>query len=151
MLYDSLYIEKDLFRGGYLSYFCEICQRDADIHHIVHRYEGGLDFNLNYKYLCPNHHRGKNGPHKDKFIDLKYKLEMQKALELILNKEYYTLNEIHEILNVKKNQLKKMSKNLKLHKEGFSSKDIIFELMGRKKYSEEYIEDLLIEELLLNS
>lgn len=140
-----------MFRGDYLSYFCEICQREGDIHHIIHRSEGGLDFDLNYKYLCPTHHRGKKGPHKDKFIDLKYKLEMQQKLELTLNKAYYSLNEIYEILHIKKNQLKKMSKNLKLYKEGYSSTDIIFELMGRKQYSKEYIEDLIMEELLLHS
>lgn len=134
-----------------MSYCCNICKKDADIHHIVHRSEGGLDFELNYKYLCPYHHRGKKGPHKDKFVDLKYKLEMQQKLELILTKDYYTLDEIHTLLHIKKNQLKKLSKNLKLYKEGYLKKDIIFELMGRKIYSEEYIEDLLIEELLLNS
>lgn len=134
-----------------MSYCCEICQKEGDIHHVVHRSEGGLDFDLNYKYLCPTHHRGKNGPHKDKFVDLKYKLEMQQKLELLLNKSYYSLNEIYAILHIKKNQLKKISKNLKLYKEGYSSVDIIFELMGRKRYSKEYIEDLLIEELLLNS
>lgn len=134
-----------------MSYCCEICEKDADIHHIIHRSEGGLDFKLNYKYLCPYHHRGKKGPHKDKFIDLKYKLEMQQRLELILNKNYYTLEEIYSTLHIKRNQLKKLSKNLKLHKEGYYRKDIIFELMGRKVYSEEYIEDLVIEELFSHS
>lgn len=139
-----------LFRGDYLSYSCEICQKEGDVHHIVHRSEGGLDFELNYKYLCPNHHRGKNGPHKDKFTDLKYKLEMQTKLELTLKKEFYSLKEIYELLHIKKNQLKRISKNLRLYKEGYLSKDIIFELMGRKKYSKEYIEDLILEELLLH-
>lgn len=146
-----VYIYILLFRGDYLSYFCEICRKEGDIHHIVHRSEGGLDFELNYKYLCPNHHRGKNGPHKDKFVDLKYKLEMQIILESTLKKEFYSLNEVYELIHIKKNQLKRLSKNLKLYKEGYLSKDIIFELMGRKKYSKEYIEDLLIEELLLHS
>lgn len=146
-----VYIYILLFRGDYLSYSCEICRKEGDIHHIVHRSEGGLDFELNYKYLCPNHHRGKNGPHKDKFVDLKYKLEMQIILESTLKKEFYSLNEVYELIHIKKNQLKRLSKNLKLYKEGYLSKDIIFELMGRKKYSKEYIEDLLIEELLLHS
>ena len=72
---------------------------------------------------------------------------MQIALESTLKKEFYSLDEIYELTHIKKNQLKKLSKNLKLYKEGYMSKDIIFELMGRKKYSKEYIEDLLIEEL----
>ncbi len=37
-----------------MSYYCEICGDYADVHHIVHRSEGGLDFKLNYKYLCKN-------------------------------------------------------------------------------------------------
>ena len=72
---------------------------------------------------------------------------MQIALESTLKKEFYSLDEIYELTRIKKNQLKKLSKNLKLYKEGYMSRDIIFELMGRKKYSKEYIEDLLIEEL----
>ena len=49
-----------------MSYYCEICGDYADVHHIVHRSEGGLDFKLNYKYLCKKHHRSKLGPHRDK-------------------------------------------------------------------------------------
>ena len=60
-----------------MSYYCEICGDYADVHHIVHRSEGGLDFKLNYKYLCKKHHRSKLGPHRDKVVDLNYKLEMQ--------------------------------------------------------------------------
>ena len=62
---------------------CEICNAPADIHHIVHRSEGGLDIKLNYKYLCPQHHRGKSGPHHSKEVDLKYKLELQNKLFFI--------------------------------------------------------------------
>ena len=58
-----------------MSYYCEICGDYADVHHIVHRSEGGLDFKLNYKYLCKKHHRSKIGPHRDKVVDLNYKLE----------------------------------------------------------------------------
>ena len=57
-------------------FFCEICNKPADIHHIVHRSEGGLDIEINYKYLCNEHHRGKNGPHHSIEIDLKYKLDI---------------------------------------------------------------------------
>ena len=30
-------------------FFCEICHEKADIHHIVHRHEGGFDIEINYK------------------------------------------------------------------------------------------------------
>lgn len=35
-------------------------------HHIVFKSQGGLDFDLNYKYLDSNSHRGNLGPHKNK-------------------------------------------------------------------------------------
>lgn len=133
-----------------MDYFCEICGKKADIHHIVHKCDGGLDFTLNYKYLCPQHHRGKSGPHRDKFVDLNYKLEMQNKLRALFTKRYYSLDNLSSLLNINKNTLKRITKKLKLYKEGYLSEDIIFELMGCKIYSEEYIEDLLIEQLVLN-
>lgn len=133
-----------------MNYSCEICGKEADIHHIVHRSDGGLDFALNYKYLCPQHHRGKDGPHRDRFVDLNYKLEMQNKLTSLFTKRYYSLDDLSSLLCINKNTLKRVTKKLKLYKEGYLSKDIIFELMGRQIYSEEYIEDLLIEELVLN-
>ena len=71
-----------------MSYYCEICGDYADVHHIVHRSEGGLDFKLNYKYLCKKHHRSKIGPHRDKVIDLNYKLENAKQPKRTLYKKF---------------------------------------------------------------
>ena len=31
-------------KEDYMSYYCEICGDYADVHHIVHRSEGGLDY-----------------------------------------------------------------------------------------------------------
>ena len=61
---------------------CEVkgCNHPGQRHHIVFRSQGGLDFKLNYKYLCPEHHTGNESPHKKKEIDLKYKREMQMEL-----------------------------------------------------------------------
>ena len=133
-----------------MDHFCEICGKKADIHHIVHKCDGGLDFTLNYKYLCPQHHRGKTGPHRDEFVDLNYKLEMQNKLSALFTKRYYSLDDLSSLLHINKNTLKRITKKLKLYKEGYLSEDIIYELMGRHVYSEEYIEDLLIEQLVLN-
>ena len=122
-------------------YKCEICGREADIHHIVHKNEGGLEFPLNYKYLCSEHHRGKFGPHKNNKIDIEYKLELQDRLENILHKDFYTMEELIEILNLNKTKAKKFFKELKLHKEGYSKADIVYKLMGRKRYNEYMGED----------
>ncbi len=124
-----------------LLYKCEICGREADIHHIVHKNEGGLDFPLNYKYLCSEHHRGKNGPHRNNKVDLEYKLELQYRLERMLEKNYYTMDELIDILSLNKTKAKKFFKELKLYKEGYKKNDIIYRLMGKKKYNEYMLED----------
>lgn len=124
-----------------LLYKCEICGREADIHHIVHKNEGGLDFPLNYKYLCPEHHRGKEGPHRNSKIDIEYKLELQERLERILYKDFYTTEELIEVLSLNKTKAKKFFKELKLYKEGYKKSDIIYRLMGKKKYNEYMLED----------
>lgn len=129
-------------------YFCEICNKPANIHHIVHRSEGGYELPINYKYLCHKHHRGKDGPHRCTKTDLNYKLEMQNKLFTILDKEYYTFKELQLILRASINTLKRLTKNIKLYKEGYKTKDIVSSLMGGKLYSEDCIEELAIAELL---
>ena len=95
-----------------MSYYCEICGDYADVHHIVHRSEGGLDFKLNYKYLCKKHHRSKIGPHRDKVVDLNYKLEMQNNLRELFIKSFYTGNDIKIMLGLTPGSLKKLTKVL---------------------------------------
>ena len=106
-------------------YNCEICGNKADIHHIIHRSEGGFDIEINYKYLCALHHRGKNGPHQNQFVDLQYKVDMQTKLYSILPKEYYSPKEISQILGIHNNSLKRLLKNLKRYKEGYKKDDIL--------------------------
>jgi hypothetical protein len=122
-------------------YKCEICNKEADIHHIIHRNEGGLDFPLNYKYLCPEHHRGKHGPHRDDKVDLEYKLELQNKLDNLLCKDFYAIDELIDILSLNKTKGKKLFKELRLYKEGYKSEDVIYKLMGRKRYNEYMLED----------
>jgi hypothetical protein len=122
-------------------YKCEICSREADIHHIVHKNEGGLDFLYNYKCLCPEHHRGKYGPHRDNKVDLEYKLELQDRLERLLEKNFYTVEELIDILSLNKTKAKKFFKELKLYKEGYKNDDIIYRLMGKVQYNEYMLED----------
>jgi len=129
---------------------CEICNAEADIHHIVHRSEGGLDIELNYKYLCPSHHRGKYGPHHSKEVDLRYKLDLQNKLFNILKKDYYSFKELASELNIPKNTLKRITKALKLYKEGYKKSDVIFKIMGENFYSEEMIVNLTLDNLIKN-
>jgi hypothetical protein len=122
-------------------YKCEICSREADIHHIVHKNQGGLDFPLNYKCLCAEHHRGKYGPHRDSKVDLEYKLDLQYRLERLLEKNFYTVEELIDILSLNKTKAKKFFKELKLYKEGYKNNDIIYRLMGKAQYNEYMLED----------
>ena len=129
---------------------CEICNAPADIHHIVHRSEGGLDIELNYKYLCPRHHRGKGGPHHCKEVDIRYKLELQNKLLYMLRKEYYSFKELSLELNLPNNALKRITKDLKLYKEGYKKNDVILKIMGGKLYSEDMIVNLTLDRLINN-
>ncbi|MBD7911931.1 MULTISPECIES: HNH endonuclease signature motif containing protein [Clostridium] len=131
-------------------FFCEICNKKADIHHIIHRSEGGLDIEINYKYLCPEHHRGKDGPHRSLETDIKYKIELQNKLYNLLPKEFYNYKDLGKILQVSVNSLKKITKDIKLYKEGYKKDDIILRLMGNKLYSEETLENLKIQRILEN-
>lgn len=124
---------------------CAVCGSRGDIHHIVHRREGGLNFNLNYKYLCRSHHRGLNGPHKNKIIDYTYKLEMQDMLYSTFGKEFYSITQINEILGLSINSRKKIKDSLFLYKEGFKKSELIYFLMGQKTYTLEGLEDLTIQ------
>jgi hypothetical protein len=115
---------------------CEICGREADKHHIVHRCEGGLDFPLNFKYLCKEHHRGRKGPHKNHNIDMQYKVELQNKLQSVLEKEYYLIDDLEFLLDIKGRILKRLLKDCRLYKEGYRASDIIFKLMGSRVYDE---------------
>ena len=120
---------------------CEICGKQADKHHIVYRCQGGVDFPLNFRYLCSEHHRGKNGPHKNRKLDLEYKLQMQKNLEDLLYEDYYNLDELVGLLEINKGMLKRLLKEYKLYKEGYKRSDILYRLMGKKKYTEDMLEE----------
>lgn len=129
-------------------FFCEICNKDADIHHIVHKYEGGFDIEANFKYLCTKHHRGKYGPHKYLQTDIRYKIEMQNKLYSLLPKKYYTFKELTIILNTSTNMIKRITKSLKVHKEGYNRDELILTLMGGKLYSMEDLENIELQKLI---
>ena len=104
-------------------------------HHIVYRSQGGLDYELNYKYLTSEAHRGLNGPHRNRKTDLKYKRELQQKLEKVLDKEFYTVEELIELLGLKEQQahkaFKKIPKNPGM---GMKREDVLRRLMGGKLY-----------------
>lgn len=103
-------------------------------HHIVYKSQGGLDFELNYKYLTPEQQRGNDGPHLCKKTDLKYKLELQGKLEKLLDKSHYQIDELIVILGLKKQQAKRAFRKLPVYRKGMSREDVIQRLMGGRLY-----------------
>jgi hypothetical protein len=118
---------------------CEVCGRPAEQHHIVFRSAAAymLKVKVNHKYLCNEHHTGgRDSPHKNRQVDLKYKLEMQNKLYKILPNTFYTEKILKDILEVSNGEIRTLVKPLSLYKEGYSKEDIIRRCMGGKLYSE---------------
>jgi hypothetical protein len=116
---------------------CEVCGRNiVERHHIIFRSQGGLDFPLNYKYLCSEDHKGNKSPHRNKKIDLEYKQELQAKLKSILDKHYYTENELIKLLELNRTQAHKICRKFPLYKEGYKKEDIIRRLLGGRIYEQ---------------
>ena len=103
-------------------------------HHIIFKSQGGLDFELNYKRLTPEQHRGSKGPHRCRKTDLRYKRELQRKLEKILTDEFYTVEELIKILGLKERQAYRAFRKIKQHEKGIKREDVIFRLMGNRFY-----------------
>ena len=109
---------------------CIVCGEPGDRHHIIHKSEGGLETPLNLISLCPEHHRGFMGPHRNSDVDMHYKLEMQNNLENLFSSKYYSAMEIRSMSELSNSSMKRFMKNNRLHKEGYDRNDIIYFLMG---------------------
>lgn len=106
------------------------------MHHIVFRSQGGLDFPLNLIRLTPMEHTGPDGPHLNRIIDLIYKRNLQEQLFEIFIEEEYTIEEIAKKLGRPK-AIKYFSKHFKRVPSAaglYKSEDIIRRLMGGKLY-----------------
>lgn len=102
-------------------------------HHIVFKSQGGLDFEMNYKYLTSEEHRGDNGPHKCRKTDLAYKKELQRKLQKALTQKYYSVRDLIEILDLKEKQANRAFRRIEGPK-GIKRKDAIKKLMGDRFY-----------------
>lgn len=124
-------------------HFCEVCGSSYGIekHHIVYRSENkNLEkCQLNYAWLCPEHHRGHNGVHGKNGAELnrKLKLKFQNKLEMFFIKEYLTAEEVNEILCISDKALERLLKPLKKYKDKYYREDVIRTCMGGKLIIEE--------------
>lgn len=103
-------------------------------HHIIFKSQGGLDFELNYKYLSSEDHRGNDGPHLNRETDLRYKRELEATLRMKLFDDYYTVEELIEILGLNSKQAHKAFRQVQKCKRGMKREDIIRRLMGGRLY-----------------
>lgn len=106
------------------------------MHHIVFRSQGGLDFPLNLIGLTPLEHTGAGGPHRNRKTDLIYKIDLQNRLYEIFRDEKYTIEEIAKKLG-RPNAIKYFTRNFKAVPSAagvYQKEDIIRRLMGGKIY-----------------
>ena len=116
---------------------CEVkgCKCQGQRHHIIFRSQGGLDIDLNYKYLCAEHHNmGNCSPHMSREVDIGYKIELQRKLYQLFRKARYTIEEIAELLDCRKKTLEKRFKAVPNHAGMYGKEDVIRALMGGKLY-----------------
>jgi hypothetical protein len=110
-----------------------------ELHHTVFRSQLKSMENvpINHKYICSRCHRDhKVGVHHNKEKDLEYKQELQVKLQTMFTHDYYTIHQIRIMLDISKKEAEKLTKRLKLYKEGYSAKELIFHMMGDRNYLE---------------
>lgn len=124
-------------------HFCRECYSSygVELHHIIYRSENkNLEkCKLNHAYLCQEHHRGTYGVHgtKGAALNRKLKLEFQNQLEILLDKQYLTKEEIKEVLQINDKALNKLLKTLTLQKDRYVREEVIRACMGGKLIIEE--------------
>lgn len=113
---------------------CEICGGYAEKHHIIYKSQGGLDFDLNYKWLCYDHHRtGSLAPHQNEGINKLYKKEFQEKLEEIFPNDYVTEEEL-KVLGIKKKDIEKITKKFRIINGSYEKTEVIKRLCGGRFY-----------------
>lgn len=116
--------------------WCICGQRATELHHIVFRSQcKPLEHcKLNQVYLCQEHHRGTKGIHgkRGHKLDIKLKLEFQNKLEMLLDKQYLTREDIQEVLQISDKALNSLCKTIKCGKGKFIREEVIRACMGGK-------------------
>jgi hypothetical protein len=115
---------------------CEVCGRShPEKHHIVFRSQGGLDYDLNFKYLCAEHHKGNYSPHKNRYVDLTYKGQLQEKLFAIFSDYDYSIAEVSELIGYNGQDIYKLFKIAQPNSRGrYDSETVVRVLMGGKLY-----------------
>lgn len=121
---------------------CSVCGHPySEEHHIIFRSQqpAMVKSPLNIMLLCHSHHRGSLSPHMTKKIDIKYKKGLQSILEKKFSyKNYFTEDEVKEILKIPIKDARSIVKTLKMIvREGqacYESSEIIKQALGGRFY-----------------
>jgi len=104
-------------------------------HHIVFQSHGGLDYDLNLIDLSYEDHEGDNGPHKNRAVDLMYKIGLQeKLLELFQEDELYTEKQVSEKLGRSERYWRKHLRKVWRTAGLLRGEDLVRFLMGGQLY-----------------
>ncbi len=107
----------------------------TELHHIVFRSQGGLNFRLNLIALSIEEHKGDDGPHKNRQRDLELKRWLQEQLfELFDAEELYTLKEIAGKLGMREKTLFKPFKRVEMTAGEYRGRNVVKRLMGGRFY-----------------
>ena len=117
--------------------YCPVCGNIAlESHHIVSRKQNKqLEFcEINQIHLCAEHHRGAPGVHgkNGHKLDRLLKLQFQNNLEILLDKQQLTKEEVNEVLQISDNALNRLFKTLEVKGNKYTREDIIRACMGGK-------------------
>jgi hypothetical protein len=118
--------------------YCRVCgmMNNIEEHHIIKRSQAKFLINceLNKVYLCPVHHRSEKGVHgrEGHKLDKKLRLEFQNKLEMLLDKQCLSKEELKEIFKINSNSINSMCKLMKSEKGMFSREEILKAAMGGK-------------------
>jgi hypothetical protein len=114
---------------------CVICGRaPGEQHHIVKRSQcrAMIKAPINHVYLCEEHHRGTKGVHgRDGHkLDIKLKMQLQKKLFELFNKDSYSKKEIKELLNISNKDADMLVKTIVCKNGEYERLDIVIRCMG---------------------
>ena len=119
---------------------CAVCGgRASEMHHVTKRSAAKslIHCDLIQVPLCAECHRGKNGVHNNRELDLKLKLELQNKLELLFDKELLTAEEVNSVLELSERCLRGFLKPLKKEKGIYYHRlDIIKQCCGGRLYGD---------------
>lgn len=116
---------------------CEICGRPGQRHHIIFRSQGGMNIELNYAYLCADHHTVRqDSVHKCRSFDLLLKIRLQRKLEELFRDPEYGVCKIAKLVGYDRRRLACRMKAVPKKCARYAREDIIRFFMGGRLYAD---------------